>query len=122
MNSLAVTLEAMRKLPTFPKPLLAILATLFAATTIFYSSLWIYFQRWQLGVQLGFNSDHLQAEHCQLVTNVNKDSPAEKAGLRVGDRILKVDGERFESAHTLNDIWARHKPGDAVELAIQRPG
>jgi sigma-B regulation protein RsbU (phosphoserine phosphatase) len=111
----------MRKLSSFPKPLLATLATLFAAATIFYSGLWIYFQRWQLGVQLGFNSDHLQAEHCQLITNVSKDSPAERAGLRVGDRILKVDGERFENVHSLTDIWARHKPGDAVELTIQRP-
>ena len=102
------------RITSFPKPLLVILATLFAAATIFYSALWIYYLRWQPPVQLGFDNDHLQAERSELITNVYKDSPAEKAGLRVGDRILRVDGQEFESAYSLTDIWARHKPGDAV--------
>lgn len=111
----------MTKLSSFRKPLLAVLATLFAATVILYSGLWMFYNRWQPTVQLGFDNDHLQAEHCDLLTNIHKDSPAENAGLRVGDRILKVDGQRLESAYSLTDIWARHKPGDAVELTIQRP-
>ena len=105
----------------FSKPLLATLATVFAAATILYSGLWIYYQQWQHPVQLGIESDHVEAERSQLLTNIYKDSPAEKAGLQVGDRILKVDGERFESGYALYDIWARHKPGDTVELTVQRP-
>ncbi|HVN80737.1 MAG TPA: PDZ domain-containing protein, partial [Terriglobia bacterium] len=116
-----LTSRFMRKFASFPKPLLATFATLFAAATILYSALWMYFQGWQQPVQLGFDNDHLQAEQCELVTNVYKDSPAETAGLRPGDRILEVDGRQFESSYTLIDIWARHKPGDVVELTIQRP-
>jgi sigma-B regulation protein RsbU (phosphoserine phosphatase) len=97
------------------------LAALFAAATILYSGLWIYSERWQVPVQLGFDTHYVEAEHSQPLTNIYKDSPAEKAGLQAGDRILKVDGERFESDYSLNDIWARHKPGDTVELTIQRP-
>jgi sigma-B regulation protein RsbU (phosphoserine phosphatase) len=97
------------------------LATLFAAATILYSGLWIYGERWQIPVQLGFDNQYVQAEQSQLLTDIYKDSPAEKAGLQAGDRILKVDGERFESDSSLNDIWGRHKPGDTVELTIQRP-
>jgi sigma-B regulation protein RsbU (phosphoserine phosphatase) len=111
----------MRKFPAIPKPLLAVLATLFAATTILYSGLWMYYNSWQPPVQLGFDNEHLQAEHCDLLIHINKGSPAEKAGLRAGDRILKVDGQRLENAYSLADIWAKHKPGDAVELTIQRP-
>ena len=105
----------------FSKPLLAVLATLFGAATIFYSGLWMYSERSQVPAQLGFDNQYVEAEQSQLLTNIYKDSPAEKAGLQVGDRILKVDGERFESDYSLNDIWARHKPGDTVELTIQRP-
>ena len=112
----------MRKLSTLPKPLLAMIATLFAATTILYSGLWIYFTFWRPRVQLGFDNNYLAKEGCELITDIYKDSPAEKAGLRVGDRILKVDGEGFENEYTLTDIWAMHKPGDEVELTVQRPG
>lgn len=111
----------MHKFTSFPKPLLAMVATLFAAATIFYSGLWMYSDRWQVPVQLGFDNQYVDAEQSQLLTSIYKDSPAEKAGLQVGDRILQVDGERFESDYALNDIWARHKPGDTVALRIQRP-
>ena len=111
----------MPRFPSLPRPLLAALAALFAAVTIFYTGLWLYYQQWQSQVQLGFDSDHVEAEQSNLLTNIYKDSPAEKAGLQVGDRILKVDGERFESGYSLMDIWGRHKPGDTVELTVQRP-
>jgi sigma-B regulation protein RsbU (phosphoserine phosphatase) len=111
----------MRGFASFPRPLLAILAALFAAVTILYSGLWIYFQLWQFSVELGFDADYVEADHSQLIQNIYKDSPAQKAGLQVGDRILRLDGERLESDYSLNDIWARHKPGDTIELTIQRP-
>jgi len=111
----------MRGFASLPKPVLVTLAALFAATMIAYSGLWIYYQEWQNAVELGIDSDHVEGERSQLLTNIHKDSPAEKAGLQVGDRILKVDGEGFESVYSLMDIWARHKPGDTVELTVQRP-
>jgi sigma-B regulation protein RsbU (phosphoserine phosphatase) len=72
-------------------------------------------------VELGFDTDYVEADQSQLIQNIYKDSPAQKAGLQVGDRIRKLDGERLESDYSLNDVWARHKPGDTIELIIQRP-
>lgn len=49
--------------------------------------------------------------------------PADKAGLKVGDRILSVDGKdaRGKSVDELNDVM-RGFPGTVVELRIERPG
>jgi phosphoserine phosphatase RsbU/P len=111
----------MRKFPSLSKLLLVTLAAILAAATILYSGLWMYSQSWQLPVQLGIDSDYIETEHSQLLKNIYKDGPAEKAGLRAGDRILKVNRERFDSPYSLYDIWTRHKPGDSVELTVQRP-
>jgi sigma-B regulation protein RsbU (phosphoserine phosphatase) len=110
----------MRKFSSLKKILLSILATLFAAATILYGVLFIYSSRWQAPVQLGFDNQYVASSHCELVRGVENDSPAEKAGLRAGDCILGINGRRIENAYSLIEVWARHQPGDAVELTIQR--
>ena len=111
----------MRKFSALNKLLLSILATIFAAATILYCVLFIYSTRWQAPVELGFDDQYVESRHCQLVKVVQNDSPAEKAGLRAGDCILGINGRIIENAYSLNEVWARHQPGDAVELTIQRP-
>jgi serine protease Do len=59
-----------------------------------------------------------------IVADVKKNSPAERAGIRPGDVILKVNGR---SISTTDDIWAviedeDLKPGDSLELEIYRDG
>jgi hypothetical protein len=56
-DRLVRALRIMRGLSSFPKPFLTILAVLFAATTILYSGRWVYFQHWQVPVQLGFDNE-----------------------------------------------------------------
>lgn len=102
--------------------LLYLAAIVFAAATVLYSSLWIFYEGWHAPVQLGFDNEYVAADHSQLLTKIYKDSPAEKAGLRAGDRILKVDGRRFDSPFSVEENWANHKPGDSVEITVQRPG
>jgi phosphoserine phosphatase RsbU/P len=109
----------MRK-SSFSKPLLATLATLFAAATILYSGLWMYNTRRQPPVELGFNNQYLEAEHCELIKGVQSGSPAENTGLRTGDRIVEINGHHIENAFSLRNVWAMHHPGDAVELTIER--
>ena len=109
----------MRK-SSFSKPLLATLATLFAAATILYSGLWMYNTRRQPPVELGFNNQYLEAEHCELIKGVQSGGPAESAGLRAGDRIVEINGHHIENAFSLRNVWAMHHPGDAVELTIER--
>ncbi len=109
----------MRKL-SLSKPLLATLATLFAAATVLYTALWMYNTGWQLPVELGFDNEYVNADHCELVGSVQRDSPADRAGLRAGDRITAINGRPIENAFSLSDAWAVHHPGDAVELTVER--
>jgi len=48
-------------------------------------------------------------------------SPAERAGLELGDRVVAVDGQRFTSFDDLSGELRSH-PGDVVTLAIVRDG
>ncbi len=48
------------------------------------------------------------------------DSPASKAGLKEGDIIMKVDGEKVGSHEKLVGILRRHKPGDVLKLEVLR--
>ncbi len=101
--------------------MLASLATLFAAATLLYSVLWIYTNNRPSPVELGFDNEYLMAEHCDLVDRVQSDSPAERAGLRAGDRIIGINGRHIENSSSINDVWALHRPGDTVNLTIRRP-
>ncbi|MCD8509765.1 MAG: S41 family peptidase [Bacillus sp. (in: Bacteria)] len=52
-----------------------------------------------------------------------RDSPAEKAGLRPNDQILKVDGEDIEGLSLYEAVLKiRGEKGTTVTLTIQRPG
>ena len=56
------------------------------------------------------------------VTQVVKDSPAEKAGLRKDDVILRFDGESVTSTRKLNRLVSEVAPDQSVRLAISRGG
>lgn len=56
------------------------------------------------------------------VTEVAKDSPAEKAGLRKGDVITRFDGEAVSSARKLSRLVSEVAPDHKVTLGISRGG
>src|SRR5438105_6406872 len=56
------------------------------------------------------------------VTDVVKDSPAEKAGLRKDDVILRFDGESVTSVRKLNRLVVESSPDQNVRLTISRGG
>ena len=56
------------------------------------------------------------------VTEVVKDSPAEKAGLRKGDVILSFNGESVTSTRKLNRLVAESSPDQNVRLTVARGG
>jgi serine protease Do len=56
------------------------------------------------------------------VTKIVKDSPAEKAGLRQGDVILRIDGENVTSVRKLNRVVGEIAPDQTVRLSISRNG
>ena len=56
------------------------------------------------------------------ITNIVKDSPAEKAGLRKDDVILKFDGETVTSVRKLNRLVSEVAPDQTARLTISRGG
>jgi predicted metalloprotease with PDZ domain len=56
------------------------------------------------------------------VSAVVAGGPAARAGLRPGDRLLKVGAERVESLADLRRALGAHKPGDRLTLEVQRDG
>jgi serine protease Do len=57
-----------------------------------------------------------------LVTGVERGSPAARAGLRVGDQVLAVNGERVETANALVRGVAAIPPGQTARLSVLREG
>lgn len=59
---------------------------------------------------------------CVQVAQLVKGGAAEKAGIEVGDLIIKVDDKEVSSNDTLSDAINAYNAGDTVTLTIQRDG
>ena len=57
-----------------------------------------------------------------IVTDVARNSPAERAGLKVDDVIIEANGERIDSEQDINGIVNELNPGDVLRLKIFRDG
>lgn len=57
-----------------------------------------------------------------LVSDVESDSPADKAGIRNGDVIVGVDGEPINQMSELPAVIAAKKPGSNVAIDLWRDG
>lgn len=51
-----------------------------------------------------------------------EDGPAEKAGLKAGDIILKIDDKNIDQTNSLSALVNKHKVGDKITLTILRDG
>ena len=56
------------------------------------------------------------------VRSIEDYSPAERAGLKIGDIIIKADGKEVKSMDKLNEIKNSHAIGDTITLVINRNG
>lgn len=90
--------------------------TLFAGETAW---LGIYTQTVDRDLQEAFD---LQSDYGVVVKYVVDDSPADEAGLRQGDIVLKIDGDKTDDADRLIDIVGSKNPGDKIEMTIIRNG
>jgi sigma-B regulation protein RsbU (phosphoserine phosphatase) len=121
-------MQARAPLPLpLPRPFLATLAALFAVIAIAYGCVWMYAVRHSHpAVELGFNKYHPSfydpKTHSQSVEDVLPGSPAERAGLRVGDRVTGINGQALEADIVSTDAYERSWPGDPVALTVTRAG
>lgn len=70
--------------------------------------------------QLGFSGNEFAGQEGIMITNVNSNSPADLAGLQVGDVLLAIDNERITSASKALDLIAETPPGTLLQLSILR--
>ncbi len=73
-------------------------------------------ERGNLGVQVEDSEDGL------VLVELVKEGSAEKAGLKVGDVLLAVEGTRLEDMRVLFKTLAGKKIGDKVKVSYQRGG
>lgn len=66
-----------------------------------------------------FGMDHPKGA---LVSSVDMDGPAAKAGIEAGDVILKVDGKPIDGATDLTSHVAQLKPGTEAKFEVWRNG
>lgn len=83
-------------------------------------------QHGYLGVQMATLNDagrqQLGVTAGVLVTQVEKGGPAESAGLKPGDVLLKVDAREIGDSQSLVRAIAGLKPGTKVTVTVQRDG
>ncbi len=85
-------------------------------------------QRGVLGVSIRTVDAGLQKEKDldvnkgAYIENLLENSAALEAGIEVGDVIVDVDGVPVSSSANLQEAIARHRPGDEVEVLVNRKG
>ncbi|MBI3579458.1 MAG: trypsin-like peptidase domain-containing protein [Ignavibacteriales bacterium] len=55
-----------------------------------------------------------------IVSDIYRNSPAEKAGLKVGDIVLEINGEKINSEEELFSLLTDARAGDILKLKIYR--
>jgi len=65
---------------------------------------------------------HLEQAKGALVAQVSPDSPAEKAGLKEGDVIVRFDGREIKDSRQLKLLVGQTRPGTRVPVELMREG
>jgi putative serine protease PepD len=71
---------------------------------------------------LGVSTDGAEDVDGARIAEVRTGTPAERAGLRAGDVVTAIDGDEIGSADELRTRIDARKPGDEVELTVERDG
>lgn len=81
-------------------------------------------ERGYIGVGIGDLNKELKETYKNtegaLIEFVEKDTPADKAGLKLGDLIIKVNGKAIKNANELKNTIGAMKPNESVEVEFER--
>jgi len=69
---------------------------------------------------LGVNTD--ENKEGALITNITKNSPAEKAGLQKNDIIYKIENKEINTPANLSNVIRSMKTGDKIKIYFLRDG
>lgn len=69
---------------------------------------------------VGAAPDYSAADGGVLVGAVSNGSPAEKAGIKQGDLIIRFGGVRINNVEDYTEAISAHKPGDKIKVAVKR--
>lgn len=77
--------------------------------------------RASLGVMLSVANNPMNPNTSAVfIVNVEKGSAADKAGLKAGDQILKIENKKVSDVSDIKTVINNHKSGDTVSLKILR--
>ncbi len=74
------------------------------------------------GAWLGSIPDYTQTEGGVLLSGVREPSPAQAAGLRGGDTIVKIDQVKIDNIYDFTFVLQSHRPGDVIQVHFLRAG
>ncbi|OGM93478.1 hypothetical protein A2935_01235 [Candidatus Wolfebacteria bacterium RIFCSPLOWO2_01_FULL_47_17b] len=73
-----------------------------------------------LGVRYALTEEGARIEGDESGRAVEAGSPADRAGIKEGDILIAVDGQKIDAQHTPAYVISQKNPGDSVELEILR--
>jgi len=57
-----------------------------------------------------------------MVTDVERRGPADKAGLKSGDKLVKLGGTKVTTDEQVRKALTKYKPGDKLDIEVERGG
>ncbi|HHH20216.1 MAG TPA: PDZ domain-containing protein, partial [Campylobacterales bacterium] len=83
-------------------------------------------QRGFMGVNISKVTDELKDLYSHkkgaIITNIQPNSPADKAELQRGDLIYAIDGKRVKNPHDLQRLVTSYRPDETIKVSIERDG
>lgn len=83
-------------------------------------------QRGFMGVNISKVTDDLkdlyQHKKGAIVTDIQSNSPADKAQLQRGDLIYAINGKEVENPHDLQGLVTSYRPDETITVSIERDG
>ena len=100
--------------------MLVTLATIFAIATALYSAVWMHHVRQSASTLFGAYPDYSPSARSLQILSVDGDSPAARAGLQPGDRIVAINQRPLDTLVPYYDAISRGVPGDVLTLDVER--